>query len=214
MTCSQVLFFPLSLLRGWLQIASWNQAPSLHTGRPKQTPELMEALENVVSRSALSAPCTRRGRRFGPCASFQHHQYWPFLSLMRKDSGRQEGQERRFVLCSCFVSQAEKRDTQGSLVGLFTLTLLENRSAGQEGFTAFCTLGRGFATRQRRGYVENQLLFGFFFLLSLQIKPWVLSNGKFRVHCSEITINRTWSLWTEMSAPSYTAHAQRSKLGL
>lgn len=37
MTCSQVLFFPLSLLRGWLQIASWNQAPSLHTGRPKQT---------------------------------------------------------------------------------------------------------------------------------------------------------------------------------
>lgn len=88
---------------------------------------------------------------------------------MRRDSGRQEGQERRFVLCSCFVSQAEERDIQGLLSGLFTLTLLENRSAGQEGVTAFHTLGRGFATRQRRGHIAHQLIFGVFFLISLKI---------------------------------------------
>lgn len=93
-----------------------------------------------------------------------------FFPLMRRDSGRQEGQERRFVLCSCFVSRAEERDTQGSLARLFTLTMLQNGSAGQERFAAFCTLARGFATRQWRGYIENQLLFGGFSLLSLQIK--------------------------------------------
>lgn len=33
------------------------------------------------------------------------------------------------------MSQVEERDAQGSRGALFTLTLLENKSAGQEGFT-------------------------------------------------------------------------------
>lgn len=38
-------------------------------------PELIEALENVGSRLALSAPSGRQRRCFVPCASFHHVRY-------------------------------------------------------------------------------------------------------------------------------------------
>lgn len=157
MTHSQVLFFPFGLLRGWLQIASCNQAPSLHTGKPKQTPELMEALENVVSRLALSAPHTRHRRRFGPCASFQHHQYWPFLSLMRRDSGK----EVCSLLLLCEPSRGKRHS--GFTCRTFHLDIAGKWECWTGGF--YCSLhsGKGFCHKaEERPRWKSAALWVFF----------------------------------------------------
>lgn len=204
MTHSQVLFSPLSLPRGWLQIASWNQAPSLHTGRPKQTPELVEALENVVSCLALSAPCTRHRRRFSPCASFQHHQYWPFLSLMRRESGG-TGKE----VCSLLLLCEPRKETQA-----LHLDIAGKWKCWAGGF--YCSLhsgngvlpqGRGEATLKiscSLGCFPPQSADQIMGAQQWQVQsPLLRDQGKKNL----LPVNRN-------SAPTYTAHIQRSQLGL
>jgi len=87
---------------------------------------------------------------------------------------------------------------------------------GREGFAAFFTAGRGFAMRQRRGHIANQLLFRAFFSSSARrSNKWVPSNGSLKessAKSNEIGSGRAWLLDTEMVAPTYTAPVQRFNL--